>query len=179
MNTGRGVVLRTAGVLCGALSIVCVGTATAQEANSASAEPASASAPPANEEPLLHQENLLDKKRIAEETFGKLQGLRALDNPHIAEGLLLRRLEVDPERSRVDADLLRDRRLSAFAGRRVGPATPAATRDRERQTPEARERREPRAVEPAAAPGGDVLSWIALASIAVVVGCALLARWMR
>ena len=66
---------------------------------------------------------LLNKPKIAEETYGKLRGLRELDNPHLREGLLLRKLQVDPVRNQVDLEALhaaRIRDIEERQGRREG-----------------------------------------------------------
>ncbi len=53
------------------------------------------------------QAALIQKPRIAEETFARLQGLREAGNPHIRKGLKIGNLQDHPERSQVDLEKLR------------------------------------------------------------------------
>jgi hypothetical protein len=62
--------------------------------------------------------NLIDKGRIADETLQRAVGLREAENPHIREGILLRQMEDDPNRSRVDLDDLRRERIHLIEERR-------------------------------------------------------------
>jgi len=51
---------------------------------------------------------LIDKGRIAEETYARLLGLREAGNPHIREGLEIGRIEEEPERTEVDMERLHE-----------------------------------------------------------------------
>lgn len=67
---------------------------------------------------------LSDKAEIAEQQYGRLRGLREADNPHIPEGLLLRQIQVDPEKSQVDMESLRRAQLARFESREFTPQVP-------------------------------------------------------
>lgn len=72
--------------------------------------------------------NLIDKGEIAERTMQRAVGLREAGNPHIAEGILLRELQEDPERSRVDLDRLREEQIQMVERRSLDEGRPAALR---------------------------------------------------
>jgi len=68
--------------------------------------------------------NLIDKSRIAGETYERAVGLREKGNPHLPAGLLLSRVQEDVSRSRIPVERLRSERARIVeAGR--DPVTPA------------------------------------------------------
>jgi hypothetical protein len=82
---------------------------------------------------------LLDKRRIAEESYRYLQGLRESGNPHIRKGLLLSNIRDDPGRQQVDLDQLRQKAILRIERREL-PADPppgpeAASSAREEKAP--------------------------------------------
>jgi hypothetical protein len=67
---------------------------------------------------------LLDKSRIAREASLRLEGSRALTNPKIPDGLLIAKVEEDPEQHRVDLDALHQRSIRVTERRGTAAATP-------------------------------------------------------
>ena len=124
---------------------------------------------------------LLNKPEIAEATYKKLRGLRDLDNPHIGEGLLLRKLQVDPSRSQVDLDVLREARIRGIEERGVDQGSVPAE-----LIPPRRARRAPvqltrpagreRFVRPSSR---GVMSWMVLSTGCVMLIVGALVRMMR
>ncbi len=60
---------------------------------------------------------LIQKPRIAEETYERLQGLREAGNPHIRKGLKIANLRDHPERAQVDLEKLRAEAIARIENR--------------------------------------------------------------
>ncbi|MBI4584909.1 MAG: LPXTG cell wall anchor domain-containing protein [Planctomycetes bacterium] len=63
------------------------------------------------------RETILDKGKIAEETYQRLVGLREAGNPHIRQGLLLSTIKDDPLKSYVDPEKNRRERIALIERR--------------------------------------------------------------
>jgi hypothetical protein len=124
---------------------------------------------------------LLNKPEIAEATYKKLRGLRDLDNPHIREGLLLRNLQVDPNRSQVDLDVLREARIRGIEERGVDHgAVPAELIPPRRARPSPVQLTRPAGRERFDRPSSrGAMSWMVLFTACVLLIVGALLRVMR
>jgi len=127
---------------------------------------------------------LLNKPKIAEDTLKERKGLRELDNPHIAPGLLLRKLQVDPERQYVDTERLREQRIQSIEtrGQLADDTAPAETIPRPPEIPlrSAEPKQDIAARKPfERAPARGFKNWLVVGAAAVLVITGLLARAVR
>jgi hypothetical protein len=112
------------------------------------------------------EELLIDKVRIAEETFGRVKGLKELGNPHLLPGLLLRTHQDDPSRSRVDLDELREKRIRVIERRGAPPPGHVVEPVEPPVQIESRPAEEPPAPEDE---GGIPLNWVVMAMFSILL----------
>ncbi len=106
---------------------------------------------------------VLDKARIAEESFQRLYGLEEAGNPHLKPGTILENVQLAASEPDLNT-LRRDRALTTFASRTVNWSAPVEHSHGAAALPEADSGGHPDA------PGGRQKLWIAGALLAAIIG---------
>ena len=106
---------------------------------------------------------ILNKPRIAEETRERLVGLREAGNPHIRKGILLERIQDNPEGQQVDQEKLRAEAIRRIENREGLSLTAAPEGEASALSSEV----------PHSAPPPSNVDWIAVALGAAALGAVI------